>query len=964
MNVRQVGGLQDEQVRRWLGALWGKSASKGGGRRNVLLSHLLDTAAVAEWMWDRYLAQGTRRMLEETAGGPGRGKRLFAWLCGIHDCGKATPAFQWMDEECATIVRAAGLRWDKFVVESRRSRRRHDIAGGMLLTSVLRDVGGWAPEHIDWVWPLVAGHHGAFPSEGHLKESPRTRGQLQGKGPEWEATQRALVRAFTEAVGFGSLCDAQPVSVPSRADQLGLSGFIVMADWIASDQEHFRGIDDIANVSMAGARERAAAAWKKLDLHGGWRNSLALPGAEAFQDRFGHGARPAQRLVADVVRCMTEPGLVIVEAPTGEGKTKAALMAAETLASRFGANGLFLGMPTQATCDPMFDQMRKWLGEAWPGMESEVALLHGKRRFNATWRRLRENAEAGDDGDPYGMAEEDACYGVGVAVDCGESERRAPAEWFLGPKRGLLTPFVVGTIDQLLFAATRTKHVMLRTAGLLGKVVVLDEVHAADVYMSQFLKEGLWWLARAGVPVVLLSATLPPDQRRELVSAYLSGAAGSDSFDPAELPPPGGYPSVTAAWLDGAGSPHYVVENAPQWRDDLRVRVRVIDPEPAAAGEPSWPEDDGEQTAVGNLLAERLAEGGCALVIRNTVPRAQRTYEALRERFAAEGVDVRLLHGRLHAADRAERTASALSLLGPPGPERVPRERRLILVATQVAEQSFDVDADILVTDLAPIDLLLQRVGRLHRHDNPDRPGPLRDPEVVVTGLTRRRGRSPRFEPGSKTIYGAYLLLRTAAQILAVEGGSWAVPGDVPGLVARVYGGDPDEVPAAWAADERAAFAQWAERQQGRADSAAEYLLTGHGEHTRPTLAGLHYGGTRGKLEDERFQALVRDGDPSVEAILVCRDDRGFRTLAGRRLSVNGEVAPELLDEVLGATVRLPAKLTESAERELGSLPGWRDDPWLRYARALVLDADGARLGEHLLRYDAELGLVVEADGV
>ncbi len=126
------------------------------------------------------------------------------------------------------------------------------------------------------------------------------------------------------------------------------------------------------------------------------------------------------------------------------------------------------------------------------------------------------------------MAEEDACYGVGVAVDCGESERRAPAEWFLGPKRGLLTPFVVGTIDQLLFAATRTKHVMLRTAGLLGKVVVLDEVHAADVYMSQFLKEGLWWLARASVPVVLLSATLPPNQRREPVSAYLSGAAGTD----------------------------------------------------------------------------------------------------------------------------------------------------------------------------------------------------------------------------------------------------------------------------------------------------------------------------------------------------------------------------------------------------------------------------------------------------
>ncbi|MEV7027045.1 CRISPR-associated helicase Cas3' [Kitasatospora sp. NPDC093558] len=936
------------QARGWLGALWGKSAGRAGGTVNLLLSHMLDTAAVAEIVWDRYLPPVTRLRLDALAGGRGKGRRLFAWLCGIHDCGKATPMFQHLDAAGEAALRRAGLTWDKYAVKG--VTWRHDKAGARVLRALL-DEAGWSSDQRDWVWPLIAGHHGSFPTLGQL--SPKKE-EWQGRSPSWKLAQLALVEMFSRELGYedeAPLAAVEPVVAPSRAVQLQLSGFVVMADWIASDERHFKGMSDLARVTMPEARKRAAAAWSQLGLRGGW-GALAVPGPETFRDRFGHGPRPSQELVLDVVRRMSGPGLVIVEAPMGEGKTKSALAAAEFMGARHGADGVFLGMPTQATADPMFTQLRLWLRAIEDGLESQVALLHGKRMFNKEWRGLLKDAgEWGQDADGcYASVGEDE-YGLPsqFAQAGQDAERKAPAEWFLGRRRGLLSPFAVGTIDQLLYAATRTKHVMLRMAGLVGKVVVLDEVHAADVYMSQFLLEGLWWLGQAGVPAVLLSATLPPEQRRGLVAAYLAGAQSIEAASAApELPEPQGYPSVTAAWLGRDARPELIVESTKSWRDDLSVKVEVLD-EPQDSRtlhEGAGPEDD----AVTSLLRERLVEGGCVLVIRNTVARAQSTFEALRKEF---GTDVRLLHGRLHAGHRADRTHEVLQLLGPPSSE-ADRPDRLIVVATQLAEQSFDVDADLLITDLAPIDLLLQRIGRLHRHDGVKRPGPLSRPTVVITGLDRQNDGPPHILRASEKIYGRYLLLRTAAEVAKAAGGQWGIPGQVPELVARVYGTGP-VVPTDWAEAEVQARQEWEVRQQKRRDEAAQYLLTRAGEHGSQTLAGLHYGG-QGTLTEGQFEALVRDGDRSVEVVLVRRIGDGFRAVTGRRLGPNGEV----VDDVLAGTVRLPAKVTEVAEQALRPLPGWRDHPWLRHSLALELDEQGAAvLGDFRLRYDDLLGLVV-----
>lgn len=919
----------------WLGMLWGKSAAKAGGRRNLLVSHMLDTAAVAECMWDEYLPPVTRRVLDELAGGAGRGRGLFAWLCGVHDCGKATPAFQHLDADGAAAVWEAGLRWDKAAVS--RSRWRHDKAGAVVLRSVLPECG-WSDEQVAWVWPLVAGHHGRFPGLGELRLRSAQRRVLQTPSPEWAHAQAAVVRWFTAALRFCDVAAVQPVAVPSRAVQLQISGLIVMADWIASNARHFGGVDELDQVTLDAARERAWKAWRDLGLRGGW-GAISVSGPEAFQDRFGQDPRTSQSLVLRAAQQMAAPGLMVVEAPMGEGKTKAALLAAEVLAARFGADGVFVGMPTQATCDPMFTQVRAWVEQVAPGLGSQVALLHGKRALNAEWRELLEATESPDD--DFGLVEQDADYGMTSCSAESGGERLVPAEWFLGRLRGLLCPFVVGTIDQLLFAATRTKHVMLRMAGLMGKVVVLDEVHAADVYMSQFLKEGLRWLGQAGVPVVLLSATLPPAQRDELLAAYLSGATGHEQ-ERGAVERPAGYPSVTTVWADEESTPVHRVETCAPWREDLPVRVRVLE------------ESTGADQQLAEVLQDRLRDGGCALVIRNTVDRVQQTYRALRARF---GDDVGLLHGRLTAAERAVRTDRNLDLLGPVPSKRPSAGRRWILVASQLAEQSFDVSADLLITDLAPIDLLLQRIGRLHRHPTP-RPAALAAPEVIVTGFRDQSQEPPWLLPGSEAIYGRMLLLRTAA-VLHVQGGSWAIPSQVPGLVATVYGGSDGLVPSGWADAEKAAAEKHRKDQRDRIAKAEQFLLTRTGRHHEPTLEGLHRGGS-GELAEEQARALVRDGDPSIEVQLLTRDERGYRTLSGRPLGPNGDVSPDVLDDLLGATVRLPPKLTAPAENELVPLPAWRDHPWLRHRPALDFEDGGeATLGPYKVRYDADLGLIV-----
>lgn len=963
VELMRAMGVGAETVWR-VARLWGKSAARHGGRTHLLLGHLLDTAAVAGLMWDHYLSLSFQRRLDEVSGGNGRA--WLMWVCGIHDCGKACPAFQAMDEAEAAPVRAAGLSWSWRAVRWGR-KWRHDVAGAWMLVPRLRKE--WGAEEAAWVWPLVAGHHGKFPALGSLGPSYP---DASGLGPRWEEAQRVLTDVFTRAVGFEDLAAVRPVGVLGRAEQLALSGLVVMADWIASDHEFFRGLSDPAEVSPAKAASRAVGAWGRLGLRGGWAE-LSLPEAVTapLTERLGVVPRASQRELVERAWSMPAPGLMVAEAPMGEGKTKAALAAAEVLAARFGLGGVFVAMPTQATSDPMYEQVCEWVRSFDPELEAQVALLHGKRRFNARWRSIWEGDRSGQaeseeepvavPWDVYGATYGDDEFGEfgevsaeGRAAD--DCERRGgPAQWLLGNKRGLLTAFAVGTVDHLLYAATRTRHVMLRFAGLVGKVVIVDEVHAADVYMRQFLFEALRWLGQAGVPVVLLSATLPPAQRQALVDAYLMGATGEadTSWPVAE---PAGYPCVTVACApDGHVTVGSSRQAVPSWRKSQPVRLEwLLDTEPGGA-------------VTAQAALEAVTDGGVVLVVVNQVDRAQSVYRSLVE--SGFDSELHLLHGRLCASHRAERTERCLRLMGPrAGAER---PERMVVVATQLAEQSFDVDADLLITDLAPVDLLLQRIGRLFRHAGTRRPAAHRVPRVLVTGVAPGAGAArPRFLRASEAIYGEWPLLRAAALVADAAGAlteagepegvpevrPWSIPEDVPVLVARAYGESP-VCPQGWG--EAAAHEVWLAKKSERASKAADLVLVRSREWGATTLEGLHSDGSK-VHDEEQLAAVVRDGEQGVEAVVVHRTAHGYTAFDGTRLGVHGDALDEdVVERLLGGTVRLPPRLSKDAE-SLAPLPGWSSHPWLRHARALVMEDGWALVRETRVAYDGVLGLVVD----
>lgn len=917
-----------------LGVLWGKSASRGGA--SLLVQHLLDTAAVGEIVWSSFLPSAVTGPWDEVTDGHGR--QVFAALCGLHDIGKASPAFQSKDPDLSRAVQLAGLTWGRLGSHGRGWH--HTLAGARVLVDHLVEQG-WSKESTGWLWPFIEGHHGRLTASG-CPEVNRSVAEAHGTGEGWQRAQRDLLTtvAWHLDLPWGAL---RIEALPGVADQGVLLGALIMCDWIASNSEVFEPVMDLEAVSMGQARGRARQGFAVLGLRGGWDPSLLSGGSGLIERRFGRSARPSQQAVLEAAEGMAAPGLLIVEAPMGEGKTEAALGAAEVLSRRFGADGVFVGMPTRATSDPMFVRVRDWAAEIDPDVP--LALLHGKARFNREWKKLQDQGRVRiEDVDEYGM---DDRYGSSPVASAGPSQ--APVEWFLGRKRGMLSPIVVGTVDHLLYAATRTTHVMLRHTGLAGKVIVLDEVHAYDTYMSQFLHEALRLLAQLRVPVVLLSATLPPRQREQLARSYVQGATLTRDI---EVPISAvGYPQVTSvAVVDGA--PSVSIVEATAYRPSVPVAVEVL-PEPTDAFDPE---------PVAQRIAQEIVDGGCVMVIRNTVARAQQTYLSLRRLLDCEVV---LLHSRLTAQSRADRTDRVLELLGP---EAAGRPTSLVVVATQLAEQSFDVDADLLVSDLAPMDLLLQRCGRLHRHDRTEpRPPRMATPRVVVTGFdVGQLSQAPTFPAGSVKVYHRLPLLAAAAAVQhAVEAG-WSLPADVPRLVEAAYDDRPVSPPG-WAADVDAAVDDLRAHQQNEAARAENFLLLGEDQlGGQETLRGLHRAANGAICDDEdTVQAVVRGGDKSVEVVLVVSDGARFRTLAGAPLGPNGELPadPGAAEQLVGSAIRLPPHLT-SAAMELRPLPGWVGDPWLARTPALVLDTGGScELGPYFLRYDDDLGLLVRHGG-
>jgi CRISPR type I-E-associated protein CasA/Cse1/CRISPR type I-E-associated protein CasB/Cse2 len=893
--------------------LWGKSGEADPleptpDAWHPLVFHMVNSMHIAEQIWEHYLSNAVRSAL-----GPAEvGKSLFMWLAGLHDIGKATPNFQRQSarhyKRVAECVPHSGEDSGAF---------RHELLSARLVTLLLTEEG-WPPEAAQWVANVVGSHHGTFPTSAELYRPKR---HVLGPRAYAEA-QHFLFNLVTQVSGVNAA--EVRTHVPGLGAQMAISGAVVMSDWLASNRDYFPydtasandkpSLDEYVKESQKLAKERFHHIAQLGDV---WRPHAGNSAKDVYWRRFGiETPRNIQVQVDTVARQVECPGLMVVEAPMGEGKTEAGLAAAEVLADRFGHNGLFYALPTQATTNSFFDRTL----EAWADTHERkptVALVHGTARINEEYTDL-------------------ALGGIGE----GAHHALTASSWMRGSKKALLTPVAIGTIDQLLFVGVSARYVQLRHFGLANKVVIIDEVNAYDTYMSKILHRTLHWLGWHSVPVILLSATLPQKQREALLRAY-SGAS--------EVAVQGtGNPRIT--WVD---SP--TLEQRQAWVED-EDEVLVTRSYPVRTERSSNVQIEfAPERANGDLraLIEEELDGiqkGNILVLRNTVRRAQDTYTQLIEQF--QDFAVYLAHTRFTAKDRERIDGDLVRRYGPPD-RAGERPLRSIVVATQVAEQLLDIDFDLVISDLAPIDLLLQRAGRCHRHQG--RPqsvrGALTAPKLIITGY-HDTGDGPPGMVSKRTRhpYEHHLLYRTMAVLTHPERRrTIRVPDDVPTLVESVYA-DTELGPKTWQS-EMAAARQEAEIHRMELDSEVRTALIEAPDPFQPSLNRVHPFGNDHEIPESEEKAAhmlpVRHEAGSLEVILLRRTTAANAVTVSQTseglitVPIDRVPSSDLIRTIGDQTIRLP-------RWQLGAPPptcpqSWEKTRWANRLRVLLLEPNGSK---------------------
>jgi CRISPR-associated helicase Cas3/CRISPR-associated endonuclease Cas3-HD len=911
-------------------SVWAKSDCDDFGQLRgwlPLYQHLDDSAGVAGLLVDHWVSpQVVRRIGSELPDGDVGVRQVACWLAGVHDVGKASPAFAVQVPRLADYMRRFGLDASPSLA-SHVMRRRvgHALVGQLAVRDWLAEQLGFGFRGTAAQWASIVGsHHGVPPESTDLRDA-LDRVELVGSG-SWSQVRTLLLDRATQRSGGREVLARYQDAGLSLPSQALLTAIVILADWIASNTDLFplRSLAELDDPPRdpddAVTADRIAAGWDALNLPARWTpQPVDMDIDQFFRLRFVRHqglARPVQAAAVAEARSLTEPGMLIIEAPMGSGKTEAALLAAEVLAYRSGADGCFVALPTQATSDAMFGRVREWLATLSDTAMS-VSLAHGRAHLNDEFRGILHRGRTAQVGD--------------------DNEDAAVAHWWLrGRKKSSLASFVVGTIDQVLFAGLKSRHLMLRHLALAGKVVIIDEVHAYDVYMSQYLHRVLQWLGAYRVPVVLLSATLPDARRAELLRAYDGNHVVYGTDHP-------GYPVVCAS----GGRPPRSVPLAETPTTVVLDRLS----------------DDLDSLVA--YLRRHLVMGGCAAVVRNTVSRVQETAERLSAEFGDDQVTIN--HSRFVACDRARKDRDLLRRFGPPDQGRK-RPSLHIVVASQVVEQSLDVDFDLMVTDLAPVDLVLQRLGRLHRHDR-DRPESVRQAHCALVGVEDWLGEPATAVPGSRTVYGRFPLLRAAAMFL--DRGELGLPHDIAPMVQLAYGDD-RVGPPPWRTAMNDAERDAAIRAKRRADAAATFLLGTTASAS--TLVGWLRANVGDTEDSPQGLAQVRDGEESLEVLVVQRDADGGLLVpdwigrnAGTQIPLDQEIPGWLARTIAACTLRLPPALSHSriistviTELEnLGRIASFTRSPMLNGQLVLPLDQGRrADLGGYQLTYDLRRGLL------
>ena len=796
------------------------------------------------------------------------------YLTALHDIGKVDPLFQNKALALARALAAQGL-----LLPEGTGSFRHEARTSRWVRQHLRAYG-WEKDAAIAFAQMLHGHHGDFnsplirpPSNIHADDPEETPTRFK----QWEDVRTRVAEELRAVLSI----EAWRMEALPHASIAGIrfSGLVVLADWIASNAElfHYEALwkGQALPDYFAEAQREALRVVDRLQF------GLQRCG-DAEQSPLTFSAlwpacptlRPTQQTLATLCQTghLPSPGLAIIEAPMGEGKTEAAIYLAEEWRRMSGRGGAYIALPTAATSNQMHARYTEFL-KRWRPAHGGPRLVHGMAWLLDDMSPLKSDA-----------MEIDEEQGIEQALD-----------WFRPAKRALLASEAVGTVDQVLMAALHVKHGFLRLFGLAGKVLIIDEVHAYDAYMTTILTRLLAWCRALEIPVILLSATLAHEQKQRLAAAY----AGADAL-PAPTSEGEPYPLLTFIPIDEAAQVHPVSATAaPQRVVQLQCHQGLLQ----------------DYRGIASLAEKTIADGGCACILANTVKDAQAIYRALTE-LSLPDTPLLLFHARFRAERRKELEEQVTRLFGKDaGPER---PRRAILVATQVVEQSLDVDFDVMISQLAPVDLLLQRCGRLHRHARGERPtGAAATLHVLLppAGVYEFHG--------TGAVYQQETLLRTLALLHGRD--AFHLPTDFRPLIEGCYGDAQPPVSIDPAVFTEAV--QRRERDQAEAATAARTHLIPEPSARVFSLADKK---TRPVDEAEEggaadyFHAQTRRGDDS-RSVLLLHDPALIDVLQAER-----PPGREIMRRLFLQEVKIPGWWLEELQNPDGTPAGFPGPRWLR----------------------------------
>lgn len=857
-----------------------------------LYIHLSDTGGTMRYLIDEFVSDSIYQscgLKKEDF------KKIAIFLSYIHDIGKATIGFQYMIgkklPERVSALNHSNLQIPNYMDLEDVKKTPHSIAGEAILLFF------GCPEGIATV---IGAHHG-IPVEKHtireneLNAEPRDIVGYENYYGEnsresIEEIWQTFIENALEKSGYSALKELSKINTNA---QMILCALLIVADWIASNTEYFPLIDIEDTGEEICIESRVDFAWEKISFPEMWKSLRSEYSKEDFEKVFGFMPRVIQKEFLDIVEKSKSAGLYILEAPPGCGKTEAGLACSEVLVPKCGKNGLFFGLPTQATANAIFPRIMDWAEKQSGEFYHSIQLKHGNADLNDVFAKIQR-----------GIPNEPNDSGLIVH------------SWFCG-KKACFADFVIATVDQMLMMALKSCHVMLLHLGLSEKVVIIDEVHAYDSYMNQYLERALHWLGSYKVPVILLSATLPAARRMALVRAYLGIKKSDGKFEENEA-----YPLIT-------------------WTDNGEIYQKEL----AKEGEPKKIRiEKCKNDRVCDLVKHIVESGGCVGIVCNTVKRAQKMADMVR----LITKNVLLCHAQFIMSDRAEKEAELLEKIGKNS--TLETRRGLVVVGTQVLEQSLDIDFDLLITDICPMDLLLQRIGRLHRHDRLCRPDSLKEPLCYV--LTDEYDEE---KSGSKLIYGDWLLMKTIEYIPETI----TLPDDISPLVQRVYS----------AADESDEYKKHQTHIKELENKAKAFLLDRSDDTIDDTIHGL----LSRTVNDNCAEASVRGGISSIEVIVMqMKSDNTICFMDGSELAV--DLTEEECRRIAEQRLRLPSRFShyrnidktikEIEDKCKKYIVNWQNSYLLKDKLVLFFDENyEAELMDCKLKYNYENGLICQKEG-